>query len=98
MSGCALVCGTSGFIGGHLVKRLKHDGFSVCGVDLKFHEFSETESDDLRRHDNSPGPRKLHVETERSNGQSSSKHALRHSPTYSEGLRNARFARRVGVV
>jgi hypothetical protein len=65
---------------------------------LKFHEFSETESDDLRRHDNGPGPRKLHIETERSNGQLSPKRALRHSPAYSEGSRNARFARRVGVV
>jgi hypothetical protein len=27
---------------GHLVKRLKKDGFWVRGVDLKFHEFSET--------------------------------------------------------
>jgi nucleoside-diphosphate-sugar epimerase len=44
---CALVCGAGGFIGGHLVKRLKWDGFWVRGVDLKFHEFSETEADDF---------------------------------------------------
>ena len=44
---CALVCGAGGFIGGHLVKRLKNDGFWVRGVDLKFHEFSETEADDF---------------------------------------------------
>src|SRR6516225_10499208 len=44
---CALVCGAGGFIGGHLVKRLKRDGFWVRGVDLKFHEFSETEADDF---------------------------------------------------
>jgi GDP-D-mannose 3',5'-epimerase len=44
---CALICGAGGFIGGHLVKRLKCDGFWVRGVDLKFHEFSETEADDF---------------------------------------------------
>lgn len=43
----ALVCGAGGFIGGHLVKRLKRDGFWVRGVDLKFHEYAETESDDF---------------------------------------------------
>jgi GDP-D-mannose 3',5'-epimerase len=36
-----------GFIGGHLVKRLKRDGLWVRGVDLKFHEFSKTEADDF---------------------------------------------------
>jgi nucleoside-diphosphate-sugar epimerase len=44
---CALVCGAGGFIGCHLVKRLKRDGFWVRGVDLKFHEFSETAADDF---------------------------------------------------
>jgi GDP-D-mannose 3', 5'-epimerase len=44
---CALVCGAGGFIGGHLVKRLKCDGFWVRGVDLKFPEFSETAADDF---------------------------------------------------
>ena len=43
----ALVCGAGGFIGGHLVKRLKLEGFWVRGVDLKFHEYSETEADDF---------------------------------------------------
>jgi GDP-D-mannose 3',5'-epimerase len=43
----ALVCGAGGFIGGHLVKRLKKEGFWVRGVDLKFHEFAETEADDF---------------------------------------------------
>jgi GDP-D-mannose 3',5'-epimerase len=43
----ALVCGAGGFIGGHLVKRLKSEGFWVRGVDLKFHEYSETECDDF---------------------------------------------------
>jgi nucleoside-diphosphate-sugar epimerase len=43
----ALVCGAGGFIGSHLVKRLKREGFWVRGVDLKFPEFSETEADDF---------------------------------------------------
>jgi GDP-D-mannose 3',5'-epimerase len=43
----ALVCGAGGFIGGHLVKRLKSDGYWVRGVDLKEHEFSSTEADDF---------------------------------------------------
>jgi len=43
----ALVCGAGGFIGGHLVKRLKHEGFWVRGVDLKFNEHAETEADDF---------------------------------------------------
>lgn len=43
----ALVCGAGGFIGGHLVKRLKKEGFWVRGVDLKYHEYCETEADDF---------------------------------------------------
>jgi GDP-D-mannose 3',5'-epimerase len=43
----ALVCGGGGFIGSHLVKRLKKDGFWVRGVDLKYPEFSETAADDF---------------------------------------------------
>jgi GDP-D-mannose 3', 5'-epimerase len=43
----ALVCGAGGFIGHHLVKRLKHEGFWVRGTDLKFPRFSETEADDF---------------------------------------------------
>ncbi len=43
----ALVCGAGGFIGSHLVKRLKHDGFWVRGVDLKHPEFSPTQADDF---------------------------------------------------
>ena len=35
----ALVLGAGGFIGGHLVKRLKREGFWVRGVDLKFPRF-----------------------------------------------------------
>lgn len=47
MAKTALVCGAGGFIGGHLVKRLKREGFWVRGVDLKFHEYAETEADDF---------------------------------------------------
>jgi GDP-D-mannose 3', 5'-epimerase len=43
----AIVLGAGGFIGGHLVKRLKRDGFWVRGVDLKFNPFAETEADDF---------------------------------------------------
>ena len=43
----ALVCGAGGFIGSHLVKRLKKEGFWVRGVDLKYPLFSETEADDF---------------------------------------------------
>ena len=50
----ALVCGAGGFIGSHLVKRLKKEGYFVRGVDLKYPEFSESEADvfikdDLRK-------------------------------------------------
>lgn len=44
---CALVCGAGGFIGGHLVTRLKDEGFWVRGVDLKRHEFRESAADDF---------------------------------------------------
>ncbi|MGB8363376.1 MAG: NAD-dependent epimerase/dehydratase family protein [Rhizomicrobium sp.] len=43
----ALVCGAGGFIGSHMVKRLKREGFWVRGVDLKYPDFSETEADDF---------------------------------------------------
>jgi nucleoside-diphosphate-sugar epimerase len=43
----ALVCGAGGFIGAHLVKRLKAEGFWVRGVDLKFPEFGATQADDF---------------------------------------------------
>ena len=47
MSKKALVLGAGGFIGNHLVKRLKKEGFWVRGVDLKFPEYCETEADDF---------------------------------------------------
>ena len=43
----ALVCGAGGFIGSHLVKRLKNEDFWVRGVDLKYPKFSDTEADDF---------------------------------------------------
>jgi nucleoside-diphosphate-sugar epimerase len=43
----ALVCGAGGFIGSHIVKKLKKEGFWVRGVDLKYPEFSETQADDF---------------------------------------------------
>jgi len=53
----ALVCGAGGFIGGHLVKKLKKEGYWVRGVDIKEHEFAPTVADeffllDLREEEN----------------------------------------------
>ena len=42
-----LVCGAGGFIGSHMVRRLKQEGMWVRGVDLKYPEFSETLADDF---------------------------------------------------
>lgn len=47
MTKTALVLGAGGFIGGHLVHRLKNEGFWVRGVDLKFPEYREVEADDF---------------------------------------------------
>jgi len=43
----ALVLGAGGFIGSHLVKRLKSEGYWVRGADLKEPEFSKTEADEF---------------------------------------------------
>lgn len=43
----ALVCGAGGFIGGHLVKKLKREGRWVRGVDIKEHEFAPTVADEF---------------------------------------------------
>jgi GDP-D-mannose 3', 5'-epimerase len=43
----SLVCGAGGFIGSHLIKRLKNNGFWVRGVDLKYPEFSATSADEF---------------------------------------------------
>ena len=42
-----LVCGAGGFIGHHLVRRLKDEGHWIRGADLKFPRFSETDADDF---------------------------------------------------
>lgn len=52
----ALVCGAGGFIGYHLVRRYKEEGYWVRGVDIKHPEFGPTHADefilaDLRRPD-----------------------------------------------
>ena len=42
-----VVMGAGGFIGSHLAKRLKREGFWVRGVDLKKPEFSESHADEF---------------------------------------------------
>ena len=42
-----LVCGAGGFIGSHLVRRLKQEGFWVRGVDLKNPDFSDSVADEF---------------------------------------------------
>ena len=43
----ALVLGAGGFIGSHMVKRLREDGYWVRGVDLHHPEFSDTEANEF---------------------------------------------------
>lgn len=43
----AIVCGAGGFIGGHLVNRLKEEGYWVRGVDIKEHEHDNNPADDV---------------------------------------------------
>jgi nucleoside-diphosphate-sugar epimerase len=47
----ALVLGAGGFIGSHLVKKLKSEGFWVRGVDLKYPEYDKTAADDFKIYD-----------------------------------------------
>jgi len=47
----ALVCGAGGFIGGHLVKRLKKERYWVRGVDIKYHEYAELPTDEFVKGD-----------------------------------------------
>ena len=52
-----VVLGAGGFIGGHLVTKLKELGYWVRGVDIKEHEYKETLADeflllDLRKYEN----------------------------------------------
>jgi GDP-D-mannose 3', 5'-epimerase len=60
----ALVCGAGGFIGGHLVGKLKKEGYWVRGVDIKEHEFAPSLADefllqDLRQEKNCQAALKL---------------------------------------
>lgn len=43
----ALVCGAGGFIGGHLIERLKNEGYWVRGVDIKKQDFSLPSGDEF---------------------------------------------------
>jgi GDP-D-mannose 3', 5'-epimerase len=43
----ALICGAGGFIGGHLVKKLKREGYWVRGVDIKEHEYAPSQADEF---------------------------------------------------
>ena len=43
----ALVCGAGGFIGGHLVKKLRRENYWVRGADIKRHEFSASAADEF---------------------------------------------------
>ena len=43
----AIVCGAGGFIGSHLVKRLKAENYFVRGADIKSPEFSPTSADEF---------------------------------------------------
>ncbi|MBS1729885.1 MAG: NAD-dependent epimerase/dehydratase family protein [Bacteroidetes bacterium] len=43
----ALVCGAGGFIGGHLVNRLKKEGYWVRGIDLKENEYGNMDADEF---------------------------------------------------
>lgn len=43
----ALVLGAAGFIGNHLVSRLKQEGYYVKGIDLKYPEFNQSEADEF---------------------------------------------------
>ncbi len=47
MSRKAVVCGAGGFIGNHLVKRLKNEGYWVLGIDLKHNEFEASAADEF---------------------------------------------------
>ena len=43
----ALVLGAGGFIGSHMVKRLRSEGYWVRGVDLKYPEYSKTQANEF---------------------------------------------------
>ena len=47
----ALVCGAGGFIGSHMVKKLKSEGYWVRGADIKYPDFSMSKADEFLRGD-----------------------------------------------
>lgn len=47
MGKTALVCGAGGFIGGHLVNRLKSEGYFIRGVDIKENEYGNMNADEF---------------------------------------------------
>ena len=47
----ALVCGAGGFIGSHMVKKLKSLGYWVRGADIKYPDFSMSQADEFLRGD-----------------------------------------------
>jgi nucleoside-diphosphate-sugar epimerase len=47
MNKSAVVLGAGGFIGNHLVNRLKKEGYWVRGVDLKYNEYQQTSADEF---------------------------------------------------
>lgn len=47
----ALVLGAGGFIGSHMVRRLKSEGYWIRGVDVKYPEFSSSEADEFLIYD-----------------------------------------------
>ena len=60
----ALVLGAGGFIGSHMVKRLRSEGYWVRGVDLKYPEYGDSEANEFVQGDlrdcllyTSPSPR-----------------------------------------
>ena len=47
----ALVLGAGGFIGSHMVKRLRSEGYWVRGVDIKYPYFTESAADEFIKGD-----------------------------------------------
>jgi len=43
----ALICGAGGFIGGHLVNRLKEEGYWVRGIDIRTNEYLSLKTDEF---------------------------------------------------
>lgn len=43
----AIVCGAGGFIGGHLVNKLKEEGYWVRGIDVKENEYGNNNADEF---------------------------------------------------